>query len=511
MSTDELAADAEQLAAVGIGLTEARRQIELLRSPPPPPRLERPCRIGDGIRRLDDAERSQLEAAWQRSAVDGRLTKFVPASGAATRMFAVATDALEGRAPGHRELRERTEGGDAASARLLTLLDRIADLPFFSQLLRVLDASPAEAVALARSDAYPRVLRAIVSPEGLGYADRPKALIPFHRYEDGSRTAFEEHLVEGAGYLRDGDGVCRFHFTVPAEHRALFAARVERQRPVTWTPAISISVQHRRTDTLALELDGTPARHPDGSLLLRPGGHGALIENLEALDADLVYIKNIDNVLPETRQGLVIEWQRLLGGLATVLAQRIHETLTILRDSPSPTELEAAQALCRDELGYELGSAGAGDPHRALIERLDRPLRVCGVVPQSGEPGGGPFWVRGPGGNSTRQIVEGAQVDLDDPAQAKIWVSSTHFNPVMLVACLRRPDGERYHLADFVDPRAVFVSEKPHLDRRLRVLERPGLWNGAMAGWNSLFVEVPLETFAPVKSVVDLLRPEHRP
>lgn len=509
MSLD-LPRDAEQLARLGIDAEEARRQLARLASPPPPPQLDRPCTLGDGIRRLEPEAEPTLSSAWEEAARTGRFTKFVPASGAASRMFAAAADALEGEPPGRSELAERRDAGDPVAAEVVELLDRVADLPFFAQLARVLDLSPAELVERARSDDYPTVLGAILSDDGLGYAERPKALIPFHRYEDGSRTPFEEHLVEGAGYLRDGNGVCRFHFTVPAQDRALFEARVSRLRSRAWHPSISLSVQHPSTDTLALEADGRPARLADGSLLLRPGGHGALIHNLDAADGDLVYVKNVDNVLPEPRQTPVVVWQRVLGGLAVTLRRRIDEAIERLSEAPTPDDVEAADALCRLELGWDATTGEKATRRGELLRRLDRPLRVCGVVPNTGEPGGGPFWVRGADSPPRPQIVEAAQVALDDPRQAEIWRASTHFNPVMLVAAVRKPSGARYRLTDFVDLEAVLVSEKPHLDRRLRVLEHPGLWNGAMAGWNSVFVEVPLETFAPVKTVVDLLRPEHQ-
>lgn len=508
--TLDLPRDTEQLARAGIDLASARRQLEQLASPPPPPRLDRPCTLGDGIRRIGDELASELETAWEEAARAGRYTKFVPASGAATRMFAVAADAIESTPPNRQRLVDRRQAGDAHAAELLELLDRVAELPFFQQLVRVLDRSPAEVARMARSDDYPLLLEAMLSADGLGYLERAKALIPFHRYEDGSRTPFEEHLVEGAGYLRDAAGICRFHFTVPTGQLALFEVRGERLRSRAWSPEISLSVQHPSTDTLALEADGTPARHPDGRLLLRPGGHGALLRNLDALGADLVFVKNIDNVLPEPRQASVVRWQRLLGGLLVRVERRIHAALEALRRSPSEEDLAAAEALCRDELGWNTPIADGTDRRDRLVARLARPLRVCGVVPQAGEPGGGPFWVWHPDGRCSAQIVEAAQVALDDPEQAEVWRSSTHFNPVMLALALERPEGGTYPLDEFVDPEAVLVSDKPHLDRRLRVLEHPGLWNGAMAGWNSLFVEVPLATFAPVKTVVDLLRPEHQ-
>ena len=298
----------------------------------------------------------------------------------------------------------------------------------------------------------------------------PKGLLPFHRFGATTRTAFEEHLVEAAAIVRDGSGQCRLHVTVSPDHRAAFESALESARPRLEGETgarfdVTFSEQSPSTDTVALDESGRLFRDEDGRILFRPGGHGALLKNLQDTGGDVVLVKNIDNVVPDARRGPTILWKRLLAGY---LARR---------------ERDSAR---------------------------DRPLRIVGVVRNEGEPGGGPFWVAGPGGES-RQIVESAQVNLADPAQAAIWGAATHFNPVDLACSLRDAAGRPFDLARFVDERAVFVSKKTHGGRPLRAFERPGLWNGAMAHWETVFVEVPGLTFAPVKTILDLLRPEHQP
>ena len=509
MSDSRLDRYAADLAAAGISTAEAERQIELLREPPAAAELVRPCTVGDGLRVLSESEWPGLEASWREAAAAGRFSKLVPASGAASRMFARLEEVRSGPSLARRALAERAAGGDAAAAAVDMLLSRIDDLPFAGELARTGALHGRDLGGWATSDDYPRVLDAILGDDGLGFARRPKALIPFHRYAEGSLTAFDEQLAEARDYLRSGGARASVHFTVSEDSLGEFEAAaagsvLARGCEITW------STHHVSTSPLTLETDGGPARTATGSLLLRPGGHGALLRNLAAHDGDLVYLKNIDNVLPEWRREPVVSWQRLLGGLAAQLAARARRLLRELLAGGSPAVVEEAVAFCRDAIGREPPTGDFESTRAALIDLLDRPLRVCGMVPNAGEPGGGPFWVRTADGGAHPQIVEAAQVDRTDPEQERVFSSSTHFNPVMIVAALRRHDGTAHALDRFVDPRAVFVSRKPFEGRVLTVLERPGLWNGAMAGWNTVFVEVPLDTFAPVKTVLDLLRPAHQ-
>jgi hypothetical protein len=416
------AADRAAIEAHGLTAAEVARQLALFRDPPAPQRLVRPATEGDGILRIPECDHASLLALADDAARAGRLTKFVPASGAASRMFAFLF-------AGELETEETKRFRESRDA-----------FPFRE------------------------------SVEELSRA--PKALIPFHAYPGGARTAFEEHLFEAAGTIRDARGLCRVHFTVSPEHRTAFEAALAEARPrlENLTGArfdVSFSEQAPSTDTIAADPDGRPFRTSAGALLFRPGGHGALLHNLGDVaraGGDIVLVKNIDNVVPDARRAPTLLWKRLLSGLL----------VQIERSSPR-----------------------------------DRPIRVCGVVRNEGEPGGGPFWVDGPDGPSL-QIVESAQVDPGKPGQTAIWKAATHFNPVDLACSLRDAGGRPFDLLRFVDEKAVFIAGKTHEGRPLKALERPGLWNGAMAFWETFFVEVPKETFAPVKSVLDLLRPEHR-
>lgn len=497
------AADREEIARRGIPLAQIEAQLRLFRDPPRPVALDRPCRVGDGIVTLREERHAGLLAAWETAARSGRFSKFVPASGAASRMFQSLSAFLEkGGAP----------GGDVA--RFLSSLDRF---PFAGELLRAAGPEPDGETADGRAV---RLVSALLSPEGLGYAARAKGLIPFHRSHEGTRTAFEEHLVEAAHTVRDGDGRCRVHATVAEESRPAFEALVAdaRRWMEPWLKAefdVSFSVQSPATDTLAVTLDDRPFRNADGTLVFRPGGHGALLTNLAAVGGDLVYVKNVDNVVPEKGQELVVLWKRLIGGLLVTLEERARSLLRDVRQGERrPGAVDEAVAFARAELGVAEAAGLVALPRpearRRVVEILDRPLRVAAVVRNQGEPGGGPFFTRDRSGRVSAQIVESSQVDRNDAAQLAIWESSTHFNPVDLVCSVRDEEGTPYDLDRFVDPDTVFLSRKSKDGRELKALERPGLWNGAMAGWLTVFVEVPLATFAPVKTVLDLLRPEHQ-
>jgi hypothetical protein len=522
-SVDFLPQDIRQLAQRGIPVEEAQRQLSLFRGSATYARLVRPCAGGDGIVRLEAAAIPDLQDLQAEAARAGRLRKFVPASGAASRMF---RDLLHfQRGPGRGESWEeivRAAGeGESKPGALVRFIEALERFAFADDLRETLRRRGSDPDRLAAAGAYQEILDGLLDPEAMDYDSLPKGLLKFHAYSAGSRTPFEEHLAEAAVYVKDAKSVARLHFSVSSEHEQSFAALLKRvgpeyERLCAARFEVGFSTQKPSTDTLAVDLENRPLRDAEGRLLFRPGGHGALIENLSDLRDDLVYIRNIDNIQPEHRWDVVVDWKRTLGGYLVRLQREVHERLRRLRE-PEPRELlldetaRFAASRLQVELNGHLDPLSLPARRAYLISRLDRPLRVCGVVPNQGEPGGGPFWVRAADGSVSPQIVEGAQIDPGDDEQQEIMGRSTHFNPVDIVCALRDPDGRPYDLKRFIDPDAVIVTEKSSSGRKLRALERPGLWNGAMAGWNTVFVEVPLETFAPVKSVLDLLRPEHQP
>ena len=442
--------------------------------------VTRAASCGDGIRVLDAAGIEQAAARYDRAKESLRVVKFVPASGAATRMF---KDLFEFVREGRRT---------AVVGELLANRRRFAFWPE----LRTIIGDDADEL---------RTVENIVA-EGLRYGETPKGLVSFHRYGDEVRKAVEEHLVEGAQYAAAG-GEVKIHFTVSPEHLTRFEALLAEKIPGYESRfgvkyRISFSVQDPSTDTLAVNPDCTPFRRADGRLLFRPAGHGALIGNLGKIDADIVFVKNIDNVTTDARRGDTVLYKKALAGVLLALQERIFEYLMAL-EVPG-AELEPIAAFIENELCVKLPK----DYGTPLLRRvLNRPIRVCGMVRNEGEPGGGPFWVAGADGLETLQIAESNQIA---PEKRKLMRSATHFNPVDLVCSFRTSKGGRFDLREFDDPATGFISRKSDGGRELLAQELPGLWNGAMARWNTVFVEVPITTFSPVKVVTDLLRPEHQ-
>lgn len=493
-------ADLDRLRERGIAPEEALRQLALLREPPRALQLDRPATIGDGVVRIPQEDEPELIQLAEVAARQGRCSKFVPASGAASRMFASLAQARAARQC------------DVRDSRLL--MERLHEFPFVDELRSELAFEGYDLDILHGAGNCLEILDAMLGPEGLALGDRPKGLLAFHRYPGGVRYAFEEHLVEAAAYTRDAEGVARLHFTVSPEHLERFReaaeeARAGYERGLGVRYELGFSEQGPATDTIAATPEGEPFRDGDGALLLRPAGHGALLPNLDALAGDLVLVKNVDNVVPDRLKGPTVRWKRILCGYLVALQREVFLHVARLRDPAVESwALEEAEGFARERLA---ATAPAGVDRRSwLLDRLDRPLRACGVVPNQGEPGGGPFWRRGEDGSLTLQIVEGSEVDREDAGQGVIFAASTHFNPVDLACAVRDVEGRPYDLTRYVDERAVFLSRKSWSGRELVAIERPGLWNGAMAFWNTVFVEVPSETFAPVKTVFDLLRPEHR-
>ncbi len=500
--------DLRQLAARGIAPAEGERQLALMARPAAWAALERPCTVGDGIDRLDDERLDSLLASHARAASLGRVSAFVPASGAATRMFKELLAARD--LPGELvPAAVRAHGSDASRA-LVRFADELPRFAFAEALGTVLARRGLDLATLRAAGPWRPLLEALFMPEGLDAARSPKGLLLFHRESGESQTAFVEHLIEACALAGSGSTERRLDVTVSPEHRAGFETLLAERMPEltarhggSWR--VHFSEQHPATDTLAGDPAGGPFRDEQGQLLFRPAGHGALLRNLGESGGDLVFLKNIDNVAVSRLRGETALWSAALVGLAAELAEAIARHGGALERGEAGAA-EAVRAFAHRELGAELP---ADLSERELCEALDRPVRVCGMVANTGEPGGGPFWTRGAHG-LTRQIVESAQVNLGDAGQAATYRAATHFNPVFLAVTLRDRRGRAHALDRYVDESAVIVTRKSHAGRELLALERPGLWNGAMARWHTRFVEVPLTVFNPVKTVFDLLRPEHQ-
>lgn len=514
-------ADLQQMQGLEIDEAQVCAQIKLFRKSSSLTCLQRPCTVGDGIHRLSAAECEEFLHAHHRAARQGRFLKFVPASGAATRMFQSLLQIYH--LPQYlepHELHRKAKYGVAVASDFLRFLDGLPQFAFRADLEEALARDGLSLSSLIASHEYRTILDYLLTDLGMSYGSLPKGLLKFHRYPEGCRTPFEEHLEEGARYVANGQGICRIHFTVSPEHEERFGELFEQvgfgyEKRYGVKYELSFSHQRPSTHTIAADMRNRPFRDRFGRLVFRPGGHGALLENLAALGGDLVYIKNVDNVIQDRFKDTVAYWKRVLGGYLATLAETVHTVVRELKAGISPAAAERAEQLAREKLlvpfPRSFSERSLYDRHAFLLNRLNRPLRVCGVVRNVGEPGGAPFWVKEPDGEDSLQIVEKAQVDVDCPEQRRIWNSSTHFNPVDLVCSLRDHEGKPFALKGYVDHNAVFISKKSMEGRSLKALELPGLWNGAMAGWLTLIVEVPRITFNPVKTVFDLLKPEHQP
>ena len=472
--------DISQIEARGLSVAEVERQIDNFRNGFPSLPVVRAASGGDGVRQLTEEELHNAEELYNSRAKEIKTIKFVPASGAATRMFKELFEYVNDD--------KRTPGID----KLITNLEKFA---FFAELAKYLKPQ------IDDKD----VVRNIII-DGLGYGSKPKGLVTFHAYKEGARKPVEEHLVEAALYASNGERAA-IHFTVSPEHKAGFLALLdERQghyeKKYGIKYDVSFSEQSPATDTIAVNPDNTPFRNEDGSLLFRPAGHGALIANLDRLDADIIFVKNIDNVTTDERKGDTITYKRVLAGELLRLQERSFELLRAIKRGED--RFEEAKAFLQSELCCKLPENASNE---LIINTLDRPIRVCGMVKNEGEPGGGPFWVGDDKGREQLQIAESSQIAKEDMHLMK---EATHFNPVDLVCGVKRYDGTKYDLTKYTDPKTGFISSKSAGGRELRAQELPGLWNGAMANWNTIFVEVPISTFSPVKVVQDLLRPEHQ-
>lgn len=483
-----------KMTARGVDPARAEEQLEAFRTGFPYLKIDRAAVAGDGIVRIEREKAEELAAVYGRAVAEGLgVEKFVPASGAASRMF--------------KDLYEFVADGKE-NATVKRVLEGLKQFAFYEDLTKLgIDMEDSKAVIGAIVEG------AAAEGTGLGLGRRPKGLIKFHTYPEpeGGRTAMEEHLVEVALY---GGSPARIHFTVSPEHMADFRRLADERMEGLAAKygveyAIAYSVQGAGTDTIAVNPDNTPFYTEDGTILFRPGGHGALIENLNGIDADLIFIKTVDNVVPDHLKGDTVLYKKALGAVALELQQQIFSYLKKL-DAGAEVDLAEVKKFVEERLCYRFPK-GFEPTAEDLRRVLDRPLRVCGMVRNEGEPGGGPFWAEtsiGVPGALSLQIAESSQIDPQ--VRQELMGGGTHFNPVDLVCAVRDFRGRKFDLTRFVDKKTGFISEKSKDGRPLKAQELPGLWNGAMADWSTVFVEVPISTFAPVKTVADLLRPQHQ-
>lgn len=508
MLTDK---DHIQLKQKGITPSQLEEQIHRFKTGFSKLDVIKPATPNDGIRILSEKEsKHYAEILNQKISRQLTISKFVPASGAATRMFKDLYQYLDNPVP------IKSLPVEHPIVRFIELLPRFAFFPILADALKVYNLNNVH----VRKSKAEEIIHTLLTHETLNYGALPKGLIHFHLYNDAIRTAMEEHLVEGANYATNSDGLVKVHFTVSPEHHELFRNKLYNEGPAIENKYdigldISFSFQKPHTDTLAVSPDNEPFRDEKGHLIFRPGGHGALIENLNEQTAEIIFIKNIDNVVPEHLIDKTIEYKKALGGLLLELRDKIFDFLKRMNSDLSQSLIDEVSAFLKAQLFVALPndilSQEISKQAEYLKQYLNRPIRVCGMVRNEGEPGGGPFWVREKNMQLSLQILESSQLDLNDAHQANQFKAATHFNPVDLVCSTFDYKGNKFDLTKHTDAETGFISEKSLNGRPLKALELPGLWNGAMSDWITLFVEVPIETFNPVKSVNDLLRPQHQP
>ena len=500
--------DLKQIAEKGISEQQIEKQLKQFETGFPFLRLEAAASIGKGIIAPSADEQKAYIKAWEDYKAEGKqVVKFVPASGAASRMFKDVFAFVDA------DYNVPTTDFEKI------YFAHIKSFAFYDELNAVCKKNEGKDIDTLISEGnYKAVAANMLKPEGLNYGQLPKGMLLFHKYAEGARTPMEEHLVEGALYAAS-KGEANVHFTVSHEHVPFFKQKVADKMQQYADKfgvkyKISFSEQKPSTDTIAANPDGTPFRNSDGSLLFRPGGHGALIENLNEINADVIFIKNIDNVVPDRLKPETVEWKQIIAGVLVTLQKQAFEYMQVLESGRyDHAKLEEIirfvqqKLCCRKQDIKELEDA---ELVIYLKKKLNRPMRVCGVVKNVGEPGGGPFLTYNQDGTVSLQILESSQIDKSNAEYMKMFTEGTHFNPVDLVCAVKDYQGQPYNLPDFVDPTTGFISSKSKNGKELQALELPGLWNGAMSDWSTVFVEVPLGTFNPVKTVNDLLREQHQ-
>jgi hypothetical protein len=510
--------DIRQITERGMKPSEVERQLQNFRDGFPPMALTEAATTRQGIHKITPKRIEELSALYEDFAKNHKVVKFVPASGAASRMF---KHLLEFRAkyrgtPEDQLLLLKDKGPDS----VYYFFEHLPDFAFFSKLLDALEMRGLDYDTIMEESRYEKILNTLLTDKGLNYGNLPKALIPFHSYGNQSRTALIEHLFEGAHYARSGMNNCHVHFTTLPDHLDLmdqhfkeFREELEARLKVRFH--LEYSIQDPSTDVIAVDMENNPVRDDKGELVFRPGGHGALLKNLGSIKADLIIIKNIDNICHDRCKPDTYLYKKVLAGKLIELQDQIFAFLSGL-DNPTPPSMKVIETMWTflEHKLHVMPPAGSEKWKKEerieyLRKKFNRPIRVCGMVENEGEPGGGPFWAANPDGTISLQIVESSQVNHGDPRQESIFQSSTHFNPVDIVCSIRDYRGGTFKLKDFMNPKTGFISQKSLDSKTIKAQELPGLWNGSMADWITVFIEVPLSTFNPVKIINDLLRTEH--
>nr|WP_227740372.1 DUF4301 family protein [Salegentibacter sp. BLCTC] len=507
-----------QIEEKGLSTQEVERQIQIFERGNIKVDIQQAATPGNGIFVYSVEKQKEFIKTFENRKQELKLLKFVPASGAATRMFKALHNFVDEFEPDKEGLRDYLDRKENKGLQLF--FEKIEKLPFYEEALKKANDNTENFSNKTTDEQQIILVKTILFNSGLGLSDWPKGLVPFHAYNDFTATAFEEHLHSSAKYL-SVDGVTKLHFTVSDGDKEKFENEFERikerlEEATNTKFEISYSYQDPKTDTIAVDENNEAFRDEENRLFFRPGGHGALIENLQQQDADVLFIKNIDNVVINKNIPEVVEMKKMLGGKLLSLQDQIFDYMRLLdAGNISETKLDEIAEFLEKELFEKVTSSfnkfTGEEKMQYLCKKLDRPVRVCGMVKNEGEPGGGPFLVKNEDGEISLQIIEGAQIDKDNAEQLEILNNSTHFNPVDIACSLKNYKGESFELQQYVDDNMSFIAHKTKDGKALKALERPGLWNGGMAYWNTVFVEVPLETFNPVKTVADLLKPSHQP